>query len=108
MNGQESCERGGGYDGFRVSADLERETFKWLMSTGAAASARTMLSDETMAKVARRFGEKRLVKRRCESTWGGLISGTSYSGKQRSRLGGRPASDPAQSGNAKLSPLELA
>ena len=56
-------ERGGGYDGFQVSADLERETFKWLLEHGRpAASARTpLLSDETMAEVARRFGKKPLL-----------------------------------------------
>ncbi len=56
-------ERGGGYDGFQVSADLERETFKWLLEHGRpAVSARTpLLSDETMAEVARRFGKKPLM-----------------------------------------------
>jgi hypothetical protein len=56
-------ERGGGYDGFQVSADLERETFKWLLEHGRpAASARTpLVSDETMAEVARRFGKKPLM-----------------------------------------------
>ena len=56
-------ERGGGYDGFQVSADLERETFKWLLEHGRpAVSARTpLVSDETMAEVARRFAKKPLL-----------------------------------------------
>ena len=56
-------ERGGGYDGFQVSADLERETFKWLLEHGRpAVSTRTpLLSDETMADVARRFRKRPLL-----------------------------------------------
>ena len=53
-------ERGGGYDGFRVSADLEREAFKWCFEHGkTAVSARTpFVSEETMAELHRRFGKK--------------------------------------------------
>ena len=52
-------ERGGGYDGFQVSAALERETFQWLHDHGRpAVSSRTRWSDKTMAKAVRRFGRK--------------------------------------------------
>jgi hypothetical protein len=52
-------ERGGGYDGFRVSPELLREALQWLHNHGrAGASAQTRYSAETMDMVAKRFARK--------------------------------------------------
>ena len=102
-------ERGGGYDGFHVSADLERESFQWLHDHGReAASVRTRFSDETMAKVARRFGRKAPGEKELLEHLERLDIRDELQRQAAVKAWGRPASDPAQSGNAKLSPRELA
>ena len=82
-------ERGGGYDGFQVSADLERETFKWLLEHGRPAVSAGRRSCRTKQWPRRRDASERSPSwtRRFGSTCGDSIFETSYSGKRRSRLG---------------------